>query len=145
MTSTRSTEPAETSLTQDLLYAARYYLGGRRGLLILAGLAVAAGLALNWSWLVAAGIAPILIGAVPCVAMCALGLCMNRAGGRSCASGPSTPEAATPDDETASASRAAAPDVPSVSSVEQSSNGTVAVPLADPAPQPLKQRSTTDA
>src|SRR3546814_3487322 len=63
---------------------ARYYLGGRRGLLILAGLAVAAGLALNWSWLVAVGIAPILIAGLPCLAMCALGLCMSRAGGKSC-------------------------------------------------------------
>lgn len=63
---------------------ARYYLGGRRGLLILAGLAIAAGLALNWSWLVAVGIAPILIAILPCLAMCALGLCMSRAGGKSC-------------------------------------------------------------
>ena len=26
----------ETSLTQDLIYTARYYLGGRRGLILLA-------------------------------------------------------------------------------------------------------------
>jgi len=44
-----------------------------------AGAAVAvAGLAFNWSWLVAAGIAPVLLSLLPCVAMCALGLCMNR-------------------------------------------------------------------
>ena len=36
------------------------------------------GLALNWSWLVAAGIAPLILGLAPCVAMCALGLCMPR-------------------------------------------------------------------
>lgn len=85
MTTTRSTKTTETPLARDLFYAARYYLGGRRGLIILAGLALIAGLAMNWSWLVAAGVAPILISALPCAAMCALGLCMNRAGGKSCA------------------------------------------------------------
>ena len=87
MTIPRPTETAETSLTRDLIYTARYYLGNRRGLLILAGLAIVAGLALNWSWLAAAGIAPILISVLPCVAMCALGLCMNKAGGKSCSTG----------------------------------------------------------
>ncbi|TIS50634.1 MAG: hypothetical protein E5W96_07870 [Mesorhizobium sp.] len=56
----------------------RSTLGGRRGL-IAGGVAVAvAGLAFNWSWLVAAGIASVLLSVLPCVAMCALGLCMNR-------------------------------------------------------------------
>src|SRR3546814_14147064 len=97
MTTPRSRETTATSLSQDLLYMTRYYLGGRRGLLILAGLVLAAGLVLNWSWLVAVGIAPILIAVLPCVAMCALGLCMSRAGGRSCstAAGARTTEAAS--------------------------------------------------
>lgn len=54
-------------------------LGGAR--LMLAGLAlvlIGAGLAWQWSWLVAIGVAPLLISAAPCVAMCALGLCMHR-------------------------------------------------------------------
>jgi hypothetical protein len=84
MTSPHPTDSSETTLTQDLLHAARYYLGGRRGFIILAAVAIIAGLALNWSWLVAAGIAPILLGVLPCLAMCALGLCMHRAGGKSC-------------------------------------------------------------
>ncbi len=84
MTLPRSHESAETSLTQDLLDMAHYYLGGRRGLLILAALAIVAGAVLNWSSLVAVGIAPILISVLPCLAMCALGLCMSRAGGKSC-------------------------------------------------------------
>jgi hypothetical protein len=46
-------------------------------------LVVAAGLALNWSWLVAIGVAPLLLTALPCVAMCALGLCMMPKGGKS--------------------------------------------------------------
>ena len=42
------------------------------------GIAVLAiGLALNWSWLVAAGAAPIILSLAPCVVMCALGLCMG--------------------------------------------------------------------
>jgi hypothetical protein len=41
---------------------------------------------LNWSWLVAVGIAPLLIAIAPCAVMCALGLCMSRMGGQSCSS-----------------------------------------------------------
>lgn len=54
------------------------YLSGRRGLLVLGGIAVTLGLGLNWSWLAAAGITPILVGLLPCAAMCALGLCLPR-------------------------------------------------------------------
>lgn len=46
--------------------------------LILVSIGIAtAGLALNWNWLVAAGIAPVLVSVLPCAAMCALGLCMK--------------------------------------------------------------------
>ena len=48
---------------------------------LLLGLAVATlitGMAFNWTWLVAAGIAPLLIGTLPCAAMCALHLCGRR-------------------------------------------------------------------
>src|SRR3546814_20866694 len=89
---------------------ARYYLGGRRGLLILAGLAVAAGLALNWSWLVAVGIAPILIAVLPCLAMCALGLCMSRAGGKSCSAAGSNQGPARDDVEPSIQAQAATPE-----------------------------------
>jgi hypothetical protein len=75
----------ERPLRQELLYALRYYLGGRRGLAVLAIAAVATGLAVNWGWLVAIGIAPLLVAALPCLAMCALGLCMVRKAGGSCA------------------------------------------------------------
>ncbi|MEQ8164705.1 MAG: hypothetical protein RID96_19910 [Nitratireductor sp.] len=85
MADTQQSQSQDGSLGRDLLYALRYYLGSRRGLLVLAGLAIAAGLALNWSWLAAAGIAPILISVLPCLAMCALGLCMNRMTGGACA------------------------------------------------------------
>jgi hypothetical protein len=49
---------------------------GTRGLILLAIVVIAAGLALNWSWLVAIGLAPLIFGVLPCAAMCALGLCM---------------------------------------------------------------------
>ncbi len=86
--SSETTKASETSLARDWINFARYYagqyLGGRRGLIV-ATLAVAGGgLALNWSWLVAIGVAPLLISLAPCAAMCALGLCMSRMGGKSC-------------------------------------------------------------
>jgi len=93
MSTPETLKAPQASLSRDLLYAARYYLGGRRGLLIVAAAALVGGLTLNWSWLVAAGIAPLLIAALPCVAMCALGLCMNKMGEKSC----STSTKALPD------------------------------------------------
>ena len=77
--------PAVTrTLSTGVIRAARRYLTGWRGLLLLATIALSAGAALNWSWLVAAGIAPLLLTALPCGAMCALGLCANRMMGKSC-------------------------------------------------------------
>lgn len=61
---------------RDLIYAARYYLARSRVLLILATIAIVAGLVLNWNWLVAAGLAPILISTLPCLVMCVFGVCM---------------------------------------------------------------------
>ena len=46
--STGPTEAPPPSLAHDLLGLARHYLGRRRVLLVLAGLALAAGLTLNW-------------------------------------------------------------------------------------------------
>jgi len=48
---------------------------------LLLGVTVAGGagaLTLGWDWLVAAGLASIIIAVAPCLVMCALGLCMNR-------------------------------------------------------------------
>jgi hypothetical protein len=48
---------------------------------ILIGVALAGGagaLVLGWDWLVAAGVASIIIAVAPCLVMCALGLCMSR-------------------------------------------------------------------
>lgn len=77
MTIDRNPEIVETSLTRDVLGAARYYLGGRSGLIAVAAVALGLGAYLGWDWLVAAGVAPLLLAVLPCAAMCALGLCMG--------------------------------------------------------------------
>ncbi len=82
-----TTKTSETSLTQDLLSLLRYWLGGRKGMIALIVLAVIAGAILNWGWLVALGIAPLILALLPCAAMCALGLCMSKMmGSSSCSS-----------------------------------------------------------
>jgi hypothetical protein len=55
----------------------------RRTLLVVAALIlIAGGMFLKWDLLVAAGVAPLILGLLPCAAMCALGLCMSRMGGK---------------------------------------------------------------
>lgn len=76
MSLTESTKRQNASLIRDVLSAGRYYLGNRRALLIVAVVVIVAGLALNWNWLVAIGLAPILISTLPCLVMCAFGACM---------------------------------------------------------------------
>jgi len=56
-------------------------LGHRRRFLIAAVLTIAVAGALNWSWLIAIGVAPLILSLLPCVVMCGLGLCMNGIGG----------------------------------------------------------------
>ncbi|MBA8905015.1 hypothetical protein [Aminobacter ciceronei] len=60
------------------------FFNGRGGLVLVAAAAVTVGIVSNWNWLVAAGITPLLLSGLPCVAMCALGLCMSRMKGNSC-------------------------------------------------------------
>ncbi len=79
------------ALAQGMVNAVWPYIGGKRGLIILAIGIAGGGMAMNWGWLVAVGIAPILLVVLPCAAMCALGLCMNKADGKSCSSGNKTP------------------------------------------------------
>ncbi|RWA63412.1 hypothetical protein [Mesorhizobium sp.] len=76
MTTTELTQAGQVSPGRRSIV--RSTLGGRRGLIAGGVAIVVAGLAFNWSWLVAAGIAPVLLSVLPCVAMCALSLCMNR-------------------------------------------------------------------
>ncbi len=83
MNRSESSNATETSLTQDLIYLVRYYLGGRRALILFTVAALGLGAALNWGWLVAIGVAPLLLVFAPCAAMCALGHRMNKATGKS--------------------------------------------------------------
>lgn len=59
-------------------------LTSRRALILAAAFTASAGLALNWNWMVAVGIAPVLISVLPCLVMCGLGLCMHKITGRTC-------------------------------------------------------------
>jgi YHS domain-containing protein len=81
MTNAPSTDTSDQSLARDILYAIRYYLGSPRTLIVLAVVLIVSGVALNWGWLVAAGLAPILITLLPCAVMCALGMCMHKTAG----------------------------------------------------------------
>lgn len=56
------------------------WLGGTRGLILAAVVVVGGGAIAGWPWLVAIGAAPLLLSALPCMAMCALGLCMMGKG-----------------------------------------------------------------
>lgn len=81
-----ATETAAVPARPGILTVLSPWLKGRRALLLLAGALIAAGLALNWGWLTAVGVAPVILALAPCAAMCALGLCM-RGGGKSCHGG----------------------------------------------------------
>jgi hypothetical protein len=54
----------------------RAWLGSPRGLIISGIVIIAIGLALGWNWVVAFGLAPLILSVAPCAAMCALGMCM---------------------------------------------------------------------
>lgn len=66
------------------------WLSSRNVLIGAIALGGAAGLFLGWNWLVAVGLASIVVGILPCLVMCAFGLCMHRMG-RKDAPGGSTP------------------------------------------------------
>lgn len=61
-----------------VLAALGYYVGTRRALLVFGIAALVGGLALNWNWLATIGAAPIILSTLPCLVMCALGLCMHN-------------------------------------------------------------------
>jgi hypothetical protein len=75
-----TTSARETTLTQDIGSYLRHQLRGWRGLVAAAVVLAAPALWFGWPWLVAAGLAPLLLAMAPCAVMCALGLCMGRAG-----------------------------------------------------------------
>jgi hypothetical protein len=86
MTEPKSFTPWTVSSGGSLAGVAGRLLRSPWGLTGLAAVMLVAGAVFNWSWLVAAGVAPLLLSVAPCITMCALGLCManmsrrNRAG-----------------------------------------------------------------
>ncbi len=76
---------ASGTSTSDLAFRNRLVLGTA----VLTVIVSAA--AWQWSWLIAVGIAPLLLSVAPCAVMCALGLCMHRVGGSSCRSAGAAP------------------------------------------------------
>jgi hypothetical protein len=98
-----ATKTADGSLKRGWSDFARYYLGNRWVLLALGGLVLIVGGALNWGWLVAAGIAPVLVAVAPCAIMCALGLCgMKMMGGSNAAQESQAPRSQLTDETSAS-------------------------------------------
>ena len=81
MSDAPSSKTSDRTLAPDIINAIRYYLGGRRAWFVLAAVLVLGGIAANWGWLVAIGVAPILIAFLPCAVMCVLGVCMQKAAG----------------------------------------------------------------
>lgn len=70
-------EPMQADLSIRRLYASAVgpWMTRRRAILIFSVITIAGGLYFNWAWLVAAGIAPVLVAVSPCLLMCALGVC----------------------------------------------------------------------
>lgn len=88
MTIRQSATTDDDSRARPVLGRARYYLANRWTLIALGVVAVALGLAFGgWAWLVAAGLAPVILSTLPCVIMCGLGVCsMCRSGNKEPAS-----------------------------------------------------------
>jgi hypothetical protein len=80
MESTRQNDRSGLLRLRNLFLSLSGRFSRRTALIAGATLAVAAGVAFNWSALVALGVAPLILGLLPCAAMCALGLCANRLG-----------------------------------------------------------------
>jgi hypothetical protein len=65
-----------------------FNLGSWKLWLVIGAAALIAGTAFNWSWLVAVGLAPLLVTLLPCAVMCAQGLCMHKSAKGSCHGSP---------------------------------------------------------
>ena len=72
MTINQHTDPRQESALRSVT---RQLLGNRFGLLAIAALVLGLGAYSSWGWLVAIGVAPLLLAVAPCAAMCALGMC----------------------------------------------------------------------
>jgi hypothetical protein len=82
MTDSKPFSLPAASFSGSLASRAAQLLRSPRGLIDIAAVMLVVGAAFNWSWLVAASVAPLVLSAAPCLAMCALGLCMANMGRR---------------------------------------------------------------
>lgn len=100
MENVRNVEANTASAQECCAPAAKSGWLSQRNLLIGAALAGGTGaLVLGWDWLVAAGLASIILAVAPCLVMCALGLCMQRKGKSdqpAAGTPPATPGTGTP-------------------------------------------------
>ena len=74
----------------------QWFPRGRSAALWMAILAIGAGPVFEWDWLVAAGWAPLILSALPCLAMCAIGLCAMRGNAKSWHGEKAEPKVADP-------------------------------------------------
>lgn len=72
------------SKAQQVVNAVWPFISTRKARIVLLLGIVAIGMVFNWGWFVAAGLAPIILGILPCAAMCAMGLCMQPGKEGSC-------------------------------------------------------------
>jgi hypothetical protein len=132
---------SERPLGRDLSYAARYYLRNRWTLVALASLAVILGLYFGgWGWLVAAGLAPIVLSTLPCLIMCGLGVCMMCRGQKQ-----STVSRDAVDASTSTAPGVSKRDSSSVSAANCGHGGTVDAQPAQLEQDRSQERSSSDA
>ena len=73
-----NTPQIETVRMLQARFAPGVLLRNKWALMAVAVLALVAVVAASWNWLVAAGLATILVSALPCLVVCGLGLCMHR-------------------------------------------------------------------
>ncbi len=73
----------ERPLSRDLFLLLRHWLSQRRVQLVLGALLLGLGGWFNWDWLVAAGLAPLILAIAPCAVMCLMGMCMHKGHGKS--------------------------------------------------------------
>ncbi|WP_051302248.1 hypothetical protein [Sedimenticola selenatireducens] len=69
-------------LRRDLYLLLRHWLSQRRVQLALGAVLLGLGAWFNWEWLVAAGMAPLILAFAPCAVMCLMGMCMHKGDGK---------------------------------------------------------------
>ncbi|QRM34685.1 hypothetical protein [Microvirga sp. VF16] len=73
-----NTSTHRSSVSRDVGLYLRHQLRGPRARVAAAITLAVPALWLGWPWLVAVGVAPLLVSFAPCAIMCALGLCVSH-------------------------------------------------------------------